>query len=266
MATTDPHRAPVDGDTSLRAALDVLASRVVVLGSQIAESLYEQRDPVGQTVRINEKVFTVIGVLKSKGAGDDNQILVPITTAASRLTSQRTPDGNINVQTINVKADSAGVIDDALAEITTLLRHDSDGKVDRRDRRTSSGQRRNRNATEVQVPPGSTHVADGDVEPVEGPVLRTYLERTASAGLDNDRLCIEVAVGICARRIRHTGACERHLDPQAVKVGNHLGARSNIRAIKQRSDLDGLRNRAVAEGDRAIFAFILERVGPGLSA
>jgi putative ABC transport system permease protein len=97
-------------------------SRVVVLGSQIAEGLYEARDPVGQTVRINQKVFTIIGVLDSKGSGEDNQVLVPITTAASRLTSQRTPDGNINVQTINVLAASADVIDDAIAEVTTLLR------------------------------------------------------------------------------------------------------------------------------------------------
>jgi len=112
----------VDRGQGITPAHVLNGSRVVVLGSQIAESLYEQRDPVGQTVRINEKVFTVIGVLKSKGAGEDNQILVPITTAASRLTSQRTPDGNINIRTINVKADSADVIDDALAEITTLLR------------------------------------------------------------------------------------------------------------------------------------------------
>jgi len=112
----------VDLGQGITAAHVLNGSRVVVLGSQIAESLYEQRDPVGQTVRINEKVFTVIGVLKSKGAGEDNQILVPITTAASRLTSQRTPDGNINIRTINVKAVSADVIDDALAEITTLLR------------------------------------------------------------------------------------------------------------------------------------------------
>jgi len=97
-------------------------SRVVVLGSQIAEDLYDARDPVGETVRINQKVFTVIGVLDSKGAGEDNQVLVPITTAASRLTSNRTPNGNINVQTINVQAASANVIDDAIAEVTTLLR------------------------------------------------------------------------------------------------------------------------------------------------
>ena len=97
-------------------------SRVVVLGSQIADTLYGERIPIGETVRINEKVFTVVGVLDSKGAGEDNRVLVPITTAASRLSSQRTATGSINVQTINVQVRSTDLIDDALSEVTTLLR------------------------------------------------------------------------------------------------------------------------------------------------
>jgi putative ABC transport system permease protein len=97
-------------------------SRVAVLGSRISETLYGLRDPVGQTIRINEKVFTVIGVMDSKGAGEDNRVLVPITTAANRLTSNRTADGGINVQNINVKATSGDTVDAAEAEITILLR------------------------------------------------------------------------------------------------------------------------------------------------
>ena len=60
--------------------------------------------------------------MDSKGAGEDNRVLVPITTAANRLTSNRTADGSINVQTINVKATSGETVDAAEAEITTLLR------------------------------------------------------------------------------------------------------------------------------------------------
>lgn len=97
-------------------------SRVAVLGSQVSETLYGVRDPVGQTIRINKKVFTVIGVMDSKGAGEDNRVLVPITTAANRLTSNRTADGGINVQNINVKATSGDSVDAAEAEITILLR------------------------------------------------------------------------------------------------------------------------------------------------
>jgi putative ABC transport system permease protein len=97
-------------------------SRVAVLGSQVSETLYGVRDPVGQTIRINKKVFTVIGVMDSKGAGEDNRVLVPITTAANRLTSNRTANGGINVQNINVKAISGDSVDAAEDEVTILLR------------------------------------------------------------------------------------------------------------------------------------------------
>ncbi|GAJ14555.1 unnamed protein product, partial [marine sediment metagenome] len=42
-------------------------ARVVVLGNQLAETLFGQMSPVGQSVRINGRQFRVIGVLKSKG-------------------------------------------------------------------------------------------------------------------------------------------------------------------------------------------------------
>ena len=101
-------------------------SEVVVLGSQVAESLFGFRDPTGQTLRINGRLFIVIGVLESKGGSglgsQDNQVLVPITTAYYRLASQRTTQGEISVQTINVQVRDGGDIDDAIREISTVLR------------------------------------------------------------------------------------------------------------------------------------------------
>ncbi|MCH8089251.1 MAG: ABC transporter permease [Chloroflexi bacterium] len=101
-------------------------SEVVVLGSQVAETLFGFRDPVGQTLRINGRLFIVIGVLESKGGSglgsQDNQVLVPITTAYYRLASQRTTQGEISVQTINVQVRDGGDIDDAIREISTVLR------------------------------------------------------------------------------------------------------------------------------------------------
>ena len=51
------------------------------------------RDPVGQTVRINNITFKVIGVLTAKGGSgignQDDQVVVPITTAMSRLSRNR---------------------------------------------------------------------------------------------------------------------------------------------------------------------------------
>ena len=101
-------------------------SEVAVLGSQVSETLYGLRDPVGQTVRINGRQFTIIGVLESRGGtalgNQDNQVLVPITTAYYRLASQRTTQGDISVQSINVEVRGEEAIDDALQQISTVLR------------------------------------------------------------------------------------------------------------------------------------------------
>ena len=102
-----------------------VSSEVVVLGSQISETLFGFRDPVGQTVRINGRLFTVIGVLESKGGGGlsiDNQVLVPITTAYHRLASQSTAQGEVNVQSINVQVQSVDEMDEAELQIATVLR------------------------------------------------------------------------------------------------------------------------------------------------
>ena len=101
-------------------------SEVAVIGSQIAETLFGFRDPVGQNLRINGRQFTVIGVLEAQGGtviGNlDNQVLVPLTTMYYRLSSQRTTQGDINVQAINVQVESVDVMDDAIQRIATVLR------------------------------------------------------------------------------------------------------------------------------------------------
>jgi putative ABC transport system permease protein len=67
---------------------------VAVIGSEIAKSLYPWDDPLGSTIRIDEKAFTIVGVLArvglSGGAGgaligrDLNQdVHIPLTTARS---------------------------------------------------------------------------------------------------------------------------------------------------------------------------------------
>ena len=100
--------------------------QAAVLGSQVAEDLFGLRDPVGQAVRINGRQFMVTGVLESRGGtalGNlDNQVLVPITTAYYRLSSQRTVQGGIAVQAINVQVNSIDAMDQAVQEIATVLR------------------------------------------------------------------------------------------------------------------------------------------------
>ena len=101
-------------------------SQVAVLGSTIKETLFGNRDPVGQPIRINGRQFEVIGTLESKGGGffgsQDNQILVPITTAYYRISSQRTTHGEISVDSINVQMPDIGVMDEGMMQVATVLR------------------------------------------------------------------------------------------------------------------------------------------------
>lgn len=56
---------------------------VVVIGDEIANSLFDQMDPIGKQVRLYGQKFTVIGVLKKQGQGlfgdsNDTSIFIPV--------------------------------------------------------------------------------------------------------------------------------------------------------------------------------------------
>jgi putative ABC transport system permease protein len=104
-----------------------MASRVAVLGTTIVQRLYGDKnfDPVGQTIRINERVFTVIGVMEEKASGffgDENEaIYIPITTAQTRLSQSRTRDGGNRVDIFYVQAVSEDSMDRATQQIDDYL-------------------------------------------------------------------------------------------------------------------------------------------------
>ena len=99
---------------------------VVVLGSQIAQTLFDTADPIGQLIRINGQNFRVIGVMQSKGGtgfmNADTQVFVPITTAISRLNRGGQFRGGNVVQTINVKITDTTVQDMVVQDISAVLR------------------------------------------------------------------------------------------------------------------------------------------------
>jgi len=66
------------------------ANRVCILGSNVAQTLFGDDDPVGQELRIKNYTFKVLGVLATKGASasgtnQDDQILAPFTTVMKKL-------------------------------------------------------------------------------------------------------------------------------------------------------------------------------------
>jgi len=102
---------------------------VVVLGANIAKTLFGTDDPVGQTIRINQgrtgSIFTVVGVMSTRGGtalGNlDDRVLVPITTMSRVLIRFRAPTGTF-VSTINVQTLAPEFADAATESIGALLR------------------------------------------------------------------------------------------------------------------------------------------------
>ena len=99
---------------------------VAVIDESMAEVLFTTRNPVGQPIRINGRLFTIIGVREDTGfgffGGSGETVLIPITTALYRMGEpSRFGDENA-VDTIYAEAVSPEVVDDAKEEIRVILR------------------------------------------------------------------------------------------------------------------------------------------------
>ncbi len=100
------------------------ATKVALLGQTVVNNLFGDQDPVGQTIRIKNVPFTVVGVLAPKGQSaqgqdQDDTILIPLTTAQKKLFGTLFPG---MVRIIMVKARSAEDLPVAEKQITDLLR------------------------------------------------------------------------------------------------------------------------------------------------
>jgi putative ABC transport system permease protein len=98
---------------------------VTVLGSQVAQDLFGSRSPIGESIRISNVSFQIIGVMAEKGASggmnQDENVFVPITTMAYVLAGRNSPRG-ITVGSIAVTAQDEESVDIAEYQITNLLR------------------------------------------------------------------------------------------------------------------------------------------------
>ncbi|MBN2550936.1 MAG: ABC transporter permease [Anaerolineales bacterium] len=97
---------------------------VVLLGSEVADQLFGRTTGlVGETVRIEGRPFRVIGVLQSRGgsgfSNEDDRVLVPLTTAQTRLI-RRSPANRVDL--VMVQAASAELVPQAGEEISQILR------------------------------------------------------------------------------------------------------------------------------------------------
>jgi putative ABC transport system permease protein len=100
---------------------DRTLQRVVIIGKTVAKNLFENRSPVGETIRIGKVSFEVIGVLREKGTDlvgndQDDVIYIPINTALRRLFNLT------YINNIYVQARGSDDIDKAASEIRDILR------------------------------------------------------------------------------------------------------------------------------------------------
>jgi putative ABC transport system permease protein len=94
---------------------------VAVLGQTVVANLFGRSDPLGETIRIQRVPFTVIGVLAEKGldlagADQDDQVLVPVTTALRRLFNLT------YLNAIYVEARDEETMPEVVSDATDLLR------------------------------------------------------------------------------------------------------------------------------------------------
>src|SRR5438270_9577025 len=97
------------------------AANVVVLGATVRQNLFGASDPMGQTIRLGNLPFQVVGVLQAKGQSgigqdQDDMVYVPITTLQKKITGQNW------LQYIIASATSQQASYAAQDQITSLLR------------------------------------------------------------------------------------------------------------------------------------------------
>jgi putative ABC transport system permease protein len=99
-----------------------MAANVAVIGETVRKNLFGATDPVGETIRISNLPFKVVGVLVPKGTSaamgqdQDDVIIVPITTLQKKITGQDW------LRWIMVSAISREASYTAQQQITSLLR------------------------------------------------------------------------------------------------------------------------------------------------
>ena len=99
--------------------------QVAMVGTDIAQRLFGNMEPLGKQIRINNLSFEVVGLMEGKGSSfgsnQDDTIFVPITTMSKRIIGRTSPYG-LRVSLISVSAKNSESMDAAEFQITNLLR------------------------------------------------------------------------------------------------------------------------------------------------
>ena len=109
------------------------SAKVCIVGKTVVDNLFPNGgDPIGKVIRFNSIPFRIIGVLKSKGYNSmgmdqDDVILAPYTTIMKRILAVT------YLQGINCSAITEDMTDQAIEDITSILRRNHKLKEDATD-------------------------------------------------------------------------------------------------------------------------------------
>ncbi|MEI8167046.1 MAG: ABC transporter permease, partial [Chloroflexales bacterium] len=114
------HNTTVAEGSFITADQQRVAENVIVLGANIAKTLFPDGSALDQQVRVNGQSFKVVGVLTSTGGtgfgSSDDGAIVPLATAQRKLFGARAVGGSWSVSNIVVQASSAETVNAALTE------------------------------------------------------------------------------------------------------------------------------------------------------
>lgn len=92
--------------------------KVALIGTAVSNNLFSGVNPVGQKIKINGQVFTVVGLLQERAGGqdqsEDDQIIIPVTVA-QRLTR------NTVIRNFSVQAATAEQVNDVMNKLNDYL-------------------------------------------------------------------------------------------------------------------------------------------------
>ncbi len=99
---------------------EVNNSKVVVLGSKIAEDIFGDKDPIGEKIKIKKVNFSIIGVLKEKGSNlmqnQNEDLFIPISTAQNILL------GINHINSMRIKVNNIEDISKTMDHVKDVLR------------------------------------------------------------------------------------------------------------------------------------------------
>lgn len=98
----------------------------VVLGDTVASDLFGGQDPLGKSIRIDDALFEVVGVLEASGSSgfgsSDSQVYVPLNLALGRLFNVSRYRGSYTLSGIYIQVVSQDQLDAAEGQIVQILR------------------------------------------------------------------------------------------------------------------------------------------------